>query len=339
MACDSMPASLMPVKRLRRMVVSALFSDSPFFAEVSAWKMLRSKTRSRGKLRGVSRDRVAQRDDVALAGASGEPDTVESPVRGVADGAEGRRAVRRAEGGEIRRRVDPCVGQGQPARAHGDRRRSVLDRQRVVARERGSGVQFKDVAWERGVEGGLEVRARGHPGLRLDGRGEQREGEDEGGADHVPRTNRREVKFRQLDDAAAAGGDWPSRTASAGPIWHNGMIRPKSRICSGNQWSGLRESNPSDWLGKPGHYHYAKPARGCRTPRRGPPARPSARRQILAEMAASAAAAPTARCAAAPAGASGRRRAPARSRQRRAAPARARRPAPPAPSDRPSPAR
>ena len=26
------------------------------------------------------------------------------------------------------------------------------------------------------------------------------------------------------------------------------------------QWSGLRESNPSDWLGKPGHYHYAKPA-------------------------------------------------------------------------------
>ena len=25
-------------------------------------------------------------------------------------------------------------------------------------------------------------------------------------------------------------------------------------------WSGLRESNPSDWLGKPGHYHYAKPA-------------------------------------------------------------------------------
>ena len=25
-------------------------------------------------------------------------------------------------------------------------------------------------------------------------------------------------------------------------------------------WSGLRGSNPSNWLGKPGHYHYAKPA-------------------------------------------------------------------------------
>ena len=25
--------------------------------------------------------------------------------------------------------------------------------------------------------------------------------------------------------------------------------------------SGLRGSNPSNWLGKPGHYHYAKPAR------------------------------------------------------------------------------
>ena len=48
MACDSMPASLMPVNRLRRIVVAALFSDSPFFADVSAWKMLRSKTRSRG---------------------------------------------------------------------------------------------------------------------------------------------------------------------------------------------------------------------------------------------------------------------------------------------------
>src|SRR3954469_21527428 len=27
------------------------------------------------------------------------------------------------------------------------------------------------------------------------------------------------------------------------------------------RWSGLRGSNPSNWLGKPGHYHYAKPAR------------------------------------------------------------------------------
>lgn len=30
------------------------------------------------------------------------------------------------------------------------------------------------------------------------------------------------------------------------------------------EWSGLRESNPSDWLGKPGHYHYAKPAHDVR---------------------------------------------------------------------------
>src|SRR6516162_9469623 len=26
------------------------------------------------------------------------------------------------------------------------------------------------------------------------------------------------------------------------------------------EWSGLRGSNPSSWLGKPEHYHYAKPA-------------------------------------------------------------------------------
>ena len=26
------------------------------------------------------------------------------------------------------------------------------------------------------------------------------------------------------------------------------------------EWSGLRESDPSSWLGKPEHYHYAKPA-------------------------------------------------------------------------------
>ena len=36
--------------------------------------------------------------------------------------------------------------------------------------------------------------------------------------------------------------------------------------------SGLRESNPSSWLGKPEHYHYAKPARRdpilTRTPQR-----------------------------------------------------------------------
>jgi hypothetical protein len=32
----------------------------------------------------------------------------------------------------------------------------------------------------------------------------------------------------------------------------------------GREWSGLRESNPSSWLGKPEHYHYAKPARRAR---------------------------------------------------------------------------
>jgi hypothetical protein len=29
-------------------------------------------------------------------------------------------------------------------------------------------------------------------------------------------------------------------------------------------WSGLRGSNPSNWLGKPEHYHYAKPAQTVR---------------------------------------------------------------------------
>ena len=77
----------------------------------------------------------------------------------------------------------------------------------VVARERGSGgLILKDVAGERGVEGGLEVRARGHPGLRLDGRGEQREDEDEGGADYVfPLPIDVRWSRRQLDDTAAAG--------------------------------------------------------------------------------------------------------------------------------------
>ena len=27
-------------------------------------------------------------------------------------------------------------------------------------------------------------------------------------------------------------------------------------------WSGVRESNPPSWLGKPEHYHYANPANG-----------------------------------------------------------------------------
>jgi hypothetical protein len=34
-------------------------------------------------------------------------------------------------------------------------------------------------------------------------------------------------------------------------------------------WSGLRESNPSSWLGKPEHYHYAKPALETPQPLRG----------------------------------------------------------------------
>ena len=44
---------------------------------------------------------------------------------------------------------------------------------------------------------------------------------------------------------------------------------PRERPCKGSGGeaprprldSGLRGSNPSNWLGKPGHYHYAKPAR------------------------------------------------------------------------------
>ena len=35
----------------------------------------------------------------------------------------------------------------------------------------------------------------------------------------------------------------------------------RSAARGGTEWSGLRGSNPSNWLGKPGHYHYAKPAR------------------------------------------------------------------------------
>ena len=45
-----------------------------------------------------------------------------------------------------------------------------------------------------------------------------------------------------------------------------GVGHPRQEVrCGGNadparEWSGLRGSNPSNWLGKPGHYHYAKPA-------------------------------------------------------------------------------
>ena len=41
----------------------------------------------------------------------------------------------------------------------------------------------------------------------------------------------------------------------------------ESRCVIEEVWSGLRESNPSSWLGKPEHYHYAKPAVGGRPAR------------------------------------------------------------------------
>src|SRR5678810_286598 len=34
----------------------------------------------------------------------------------------------------------------------------------------------------------------------------------------------------------------------------------RERNKGSGRMSGLRGSNPSNWLGKPGHYHYAKPA-------------------------------------------------------------------------------
>ena len=39
-----------------------------------------------------------------------------------------------------------------------------------------------------------------------------------------------------------------------------GKFTPEVYTGRQNRWSGLRGSNPSNWLGKPGHYHYAKPA-------------------------------------------------------------------------------
>ena len=51
-------------------------------------------------------------------------------------------------------------------------------------------------------------------------------------------------------------------------IWrHSGHAERRVRLAKGYvderkelKWSGLRGSNPSNWLGKPEHYHYAKPA-------------------------------------------------------------------------------
>lgn len=61
----------------------------------------------------------------------------------------------------------------------------------------------------------------------------------------------------------------PTSPRSGGPHGSAGQRQPRTlhglhascvNRLNGKEWSGLRESNPSDWLGKPGHYHYAKPA-------------------------------------------------------------------------------
>ena len=52
----------------------------------------------------------------------------------------------------------------------------------------------------------------------------------------------------------------PGYGASAFALMRYGGT-PFARSRERERWSGLRGSNPSNWLGKPGHYHYAKPAR------------------------------------------------------------------------------
>ena len=49
---------------------------------------------------------------------------------------------------------------------------------------------------------------------------------------------------------------------------HRSLAQGGGRSAGG--WSGLRESNPSSWLGKPEHYHYAKPAFSHSTEISGP---------------------------------------------------------------------
>ena len=46
-------------------------------------------------------------------------------------------------------------------------------------------------------------------------------------------------------------------------VWESGSlgVDESGRVRESSEWSGVRESNPPSWLGKPEHYHYAKPAR------------------------------------------------------------------------------
>ncbi len=80
--------------------------------------------------------------------------------------------------------------------------------------------------------------------------------------------------WRYFDHSASGGSETfvGTRAASGSepPTERSGDRRgPRERRCRGSGGeaprprldSGLRGSNPSNWLGKPGHYHYAKPAR------------------------------------------------------------------------------
>src|SRR5262245_35687833 len=69
---------------------------------------------------------------------------------------------------------------------------------------------------------------------------------------------------RPLPPALAGQGTGDeSRNAARNPFRGNRRrVAPIDSTREGKReiWSGLRESNPSSWLGKPEHYHYAKPA-------------------------------------------------------------------------------
>lgn len=62
---------------------------------------------------------------------------------------------------------------------------------------------------------------------------------------------------RESRCAGATGGHRGAKSAFRG---QRRKFTPLFYTACEKVWSGLRESNPSDWLGKPGHYHYAKPA-------------------------------------------------------------------------------
>ena len=64
------------------------------------------------------------------------------------------------------------------------------------------------------------------------------------------------LKTPQFADPAPG---WPTRSAFG---LRNPSVRFEGQSPQSNK-SGLRGSNPSNWLGKPGHYHYAKPAAGA----------------------------------------------------------------------------